>query len=782
MLRKYVEFIVRYKIGVVVFLTAVSVFLGSRLGNLHVEVDPDKNLPQEHPYIQAQNEINSIFGGKNVVLIGLAPKEGDIFQSKLLGAVQRITDKLFLIPGVVRANVLSISANRAKDIVGTEEGMIVTPLMETVPSTPAEFAELKTKLVRNDTFINSIYSQDLRAVAILADFRFNPQLKDYPAIHKAVEEVLESEKDPDIVVHYSGFPVVASWMARYSERMAIYFLIAVAVIGLVHFEAFRTIQGLVLPLLTALLAVIWGLGFMGLFGIPLDPFNATTPILILAVGAGHAVQILKRYYEEFAVYQDNEKAVIESTIKVGVVMITTGLIAVMAFFSLMTFKTTTIRTFGLFTGLGILSALAIEMSFIPALRAILPAPRHGETQAESTERKLLDGTLEWLAPYVSGTGSKAIVGFSFLFLLAGAFGTSLVHIDNSVKLYFNSKDVISIDDHWLNDHFAGTNTLLFVVDGNGEDSLKNPEVLKAMEKVQNALEAEPNVGKTVSLANFVKKMNRAMNADKPEFETIPDSRELVSQYLLLYSMSGGPDDFDAYVDKLYTKAIIQVYLKKDNTAFADHLIAKITDMIPKTFPAGYQVKIAGSVAISDALNQVMVQGKIRNLLQIWAIVIILSAIVFRSLLIGLLVTTPLILSVFGEFAVIGYLHWPLDIGTSAILPMAVGIGADYAIYFLFRLKEELTKTPDFDKALLLTMRTSGKAIFFVSSAITAGYLCLTFSPFGFHRKLGILVAIAMVISSLGAITVLPALVKYVRPRGLFPDPSKDAAPDGAQEK
>lgn len=773
MLRSYVEAIVRYRVAVVAVLGVISVYLGVNLGNLHVEVDPDKNLPQGHPYIQAQNEIDEVFGGKNIVLIGIAPKKGDIFQPIVLEKIQRITDNLLLVPGIIRANVLSISANRAKDILGTEDGMIVTPFMEMVPATEREMRELKEKLFRNPLFANSIYSKDGKTAAILADFRFNPELPDFPSIHKAIEKVIQDERDDLVEIHYAGFPIAASWMAKYSERMAVYFIIAVIVIGLVHFEAFRTLQGLFLPLLTALLAVVWGLGLMGIVGVALDPFNATTPILILAVGAGHAVQILKRYYEEYAAYQDNHKAVIESTVKVGTVMLTTGIIAALAFFSLMTFQTTTIRTFGLFTGLGILSVLVIEMTMIPALRAMLPAPKHKEAQAESTERKYLDGALEWLAPYVSGSGSKAIIGATVVALGAWGYGTSMVKIDNSLKPYFSPKDQFYQDDTWLNDRFAGTNNLLFVIDGKEPDKLKNPEVLRSMEGLQNLLGKQEAVGKTLSIVDFLKKMNKAMNADDPEFERIPDSQELIAQYLFLYSISGGPDDFDAYVTKTYDKAIIQTFMKKDNTAVADEIIRKVQDYIPKHFPPGYEVKIAGSVASADALNHVMVEGKIRNIVQIWVIVVVLASLVLRSLVAGLLVTVPLILAVFGEFAALGFFRANLDIGTSAILPMAVGIGADYALYFIFRLKEELRKNQAFDEALLTTMRTSGKAVFFVSSAITAGYLCLALSPFGFHRKLGLLVALAMVISSLGAITVLPALIKHVRPKAFFLQPQKD---------
>src|SRR4029079_14600869 len=198
-----------------------------------------------------------------------------------------------------------------------------------------------------------------------------------------VRPVADRERDGTVDIHVGGLPVFVAEGERYSQRMAFLFPLAVLITGLIHYEAFRTVQGLVLPLVTALLAVVWGLGVMRLAGVPMDVFNGTTPILILAVAAGHAVQILKRYYEEyhrlretgaFAPREANRAAVVESIARIGPVMLTAGSVAALGFLSLIVFEITTIRTFGVFTGLGILSALVLEMTFIPALRSLLPAP------------------------------------------------------------------------------------------------------------------------------------------------------------------------------------------------------------------------------------------------------------------------------------------------------------------------------------------------------------------------------------------------------------------------
>ena len=154
MLRRYATFIVRHRVAVMLIAAAITVFFFTRIGNLRVVVDPNDNLPQEHPYVVASNEIERIFGGRNLVVIGVESASGDVFQPAVLAKIQRITDGVLEIPGVIRSNVISIAARKAKDIVGTEEGMQVRQLMETVPQTPDEMARLRKAVYANPTYIN----------------------------------------------------------------------------------------------------------------------------------------------------------------------------------------------------------------------------------------------------------------------------------------------------------------------------------------------------------------------------------------------------------------------------------------------------------------------------------------------------------------------------------------------------------------------------------------------------------------------------------------------------
>lgn len=767
MLRRYVTFIVQYRIVVMLAAVALSVFFGSKIGNLRVVVDPNDNLPQEHPYVIASNEIERVFGGRNIVVIGVESTSGDVFQPKVLEKIQRITDGVLDIPGVIRSNVISLAARKAKDIVGTEEGMQVRQLMETVPQTPREIERLKKAVYANPIYINSIVSQDGKMALVIADFKSGKDFRGYTPIKNQIEAVINKERDDSVKMYLGGISINLAWLEIYSQRMAFLFFISLAIIMGILYLSFRSFQGMLIPVITALMSVVWGLGLMGMLNVPIDTFNATTPILIMAVAAGHSVQILKRYYEEYGKLHDSSAAVIDSLSKIGPVMLTAGSIAVASFLSLTAFPTLTIRVFGIFTATGILSAVILEMTFIPAFRSFIPAPKRYETEREKV-KDWLDSITNGIAEVIVNKRWGLLFGTLALLVAMLLGGIHILIVDNSLKGNFSENSIVRTDDVPLNAGMGGTNTLYLLIEGPEADSIKNPAALRAMEAVQQHLEQTYSlVGKTQSLADFMKKMNKAIHADDPKEDRLPDTRELNAQYLLLYSMSGDPGDFDTYVDYEYKSAVIWAYLKTDSTAVIEEIIADLRPFVAKQFPPGYKISIGGGMAQGAALNEVMVQGKLLNIGMIAASIYIISSLVLRSALAGLLVLIPLSLAVLANFGVMGLTGIRLDIGTAAVSAMAVGVGADYAIYLIYRLREEVQKHGACDEALRVALATAGKAVIYVALAVGLGYSILMFTGFGMHTRLGFLVAVAMAVSCLSAITLLPAVLCIVRPRFAF---------------
>jgi predicted RND superfamily exporter protein len=444
------------------------------------------------------------------------------------------------------------------------------------------------------------------------------------------------------------------------------------------------------------------------------------------------------------------------------VMITAGLVAAASFASLVTFHLKTFQAFGMLTAFGIVSALVLELTFIPALRSLMRPP----SVAKAT-RDGLDRVLAGLAVVVTG-GRRAWVAAGVLVVAAaGVIGASQVVVNNSLKEQFFESTALRIDERALNTHFGGTSTFYVMIEGQHPDVLKRPEVVAAIGDLERRIAQVPGVGKTESFVDYLRKMNRTFHGDQEAFDRIPTTEGEVSNFLFLYSISGNPADFARLIDYRYRRAVIWTFLKSDSTALAEQLIAVVDSQRGEFERLGVSVGVAGSSPVTVALNRTMVDGKLNNIGQIAAIIFVASAVVLRSALGACMVLIPLGLAVLINFAVMGFGGVTLGIGTAAISAMAVGMGADYAIYFLFRLREEYRTAGGFDEmsleaALRSAVTTSGKAICYVAAAISAGYLTLPFSGYYLHME-GVLVPIAMATSAFGALIILPLLIAALQP-------------------
>jgi uncharacterized protein len=767
----YAHWLLRNRWPVIVMTLLITALLGYFGSGLKVVIDPAALAPQGHPYIKATNRIDEVFGSKYMMMIGITPKNGDVFQPAVTDRVLRITRELENTPGIVKSTLISLGARQAKSIEGNSDGFEVRPLLEDGAMTPQDYARLKRALQDNPVYQNAVVSGDLRTAAILVELKERPD--GFRKMVEPVKAIVEKELGDDVTITLGGNPVYLDKTENFAERINLLFPIAILVIGLLHFEAFRTKQGLILPLVTALMAVAWGMGFMGLFRQPLDIFNSPTPILILAIAAGHAVQLLKRYYEEYAglidqgklsPHEANREAVIRSIVGVGPVMLIAGGIAALGFFSLLVFDIATIRAFGIFTGMGILSAVVLEMSFIPAIRSLLSPPKNVDILGERKNR-VWDRIPAWIASRLLDKGGRRRLYTAIVALLAvSAVGMSMVVVDNSSKNFFASNLDIQKDDDFLNANLGGTNSLYIMVEGQSANSIKNPEVLSAMEKIQRFAEKDAYVGKTISIVDYLQQMNRAMNGNSPSKRVLPNDSELIAQYLLLYSMSGEPGDFDSYVDYDYQRAKITILLRTGSNAHIKQLVADLEKESQKLFSKDIRITFGGDVAQTIGLTETMVDGKLRNILQIGLAIFVVSAIAFRSLVAGAIVLTPLAMAVAAVFGVMGLFGIPLNIPNSLISAMAVGIGADYAIYLLYRMREEIGKGSDLQSALRNTLATAGKASLFVASAVAGGYGVLALS-FGYnvHLWLSLFIVLAMLVSVMVSLVLVPGLVVSFRP-------------------
>lgn len=771
--RPFALWVIAHRRSVIAGVLAMTALLTSNIARLEIDSNPRLWAPQQHPYVLTTDVLDSVFGGRNLTVIGVVPKQGDIYQPAILAKIRRLQDSLELLPNAIRHNVLSLGARKVKLVQGGPDGMEVTQMLDTVPTTPEGLARLRAAVAAMPVYINALVSPDGRAAAVIADFRQDSS-PNYIAMMQGLHRIVDQERDPSVDLLLGGLPIVGEAADRQFMKMPLFFGAALLVVMLVQYWSFRSLQGMLLPMATGILSVLWSLGLMGLTGVHLDPLNTTTPILVLAVAAGHAIQILKRYYEEYgrltaeglAAVDANRQAVVESIVRVGPVMVVAGLIAALTFFSLAGTGIPMVQHFGIFAGCGVLATMVIEMTVIPAVRSMLRPPRAIEAERERRVSGL-DRFLTAVADALVGGRARTVVAAGLVALAVVGAGVFRLYVDNDFKTYFRDDSEMRVHDRALNATFGGTNAIQFLIQTHDSDGLKDPRVLNGMARLQDFLEDQPDVGKTQSIVDLVKRMNSAMHGDDPRFYAVPDSRELVSQYFFLYSLSGDPQDFDSFVDHDFRQATVWAFLKNGSTTYADSLAKLARDVIASAFPPGVTVQMGGSMPQQMALNEVIVHDKARNMAQMAIVVFVLGAIIMRSLVGGLFVVTPLFAVMLANFGLMGWLGTPLDISAMTTAAMAIGIGADYEIYLLFRFREELQRTKSVLAATRASMLTSGKAILLVAISVASGYAVLQASDFAFYNLLATMVGVTMAISACFALFFLRALMMVFKPRFVF---------------
>ena len=763
-MERYVRFIVRHRVAVVAAILSVTGLLATQLFHLHVEIRRRANLPNDHPFVQVQNRISELFGGESIVVIGVFASTGDIFTPQLLGKIYRITDRLRTFPGVVESSLFSIAAPYVKTIATGRDGVLDVRRLMTEPGvTQAASDRIRADVYRDPLLRNTLVSSDGTAAVIVAEF--DERMKDVELAH-SIEQIVAPERDATAHIAIGGNPILRAELARYTAMMAFLFPIAVIVIALVHYEAFRTVQAMLLPIVTALLSVIWALGIMGFLQYPIDTWSAMTPVLILAIAAGHAVQLLKRYYEELRRACDSTEAVVRSVIGVGPVMLIAGSIAAAGFASLTTFGITSMRAFGLLIASGIASALIIEMTFTPACRCLLPAPKNRETRREHSER-WLDHAVERLSMAVIAHPSTVLTAAAVV-VIGAAAGMMRINVDNSFRLWFSPDTQIRRDDALLNEKLPGSATLRILVEGGQDDVLLQSGVLRAISDLESEMTRDPQVGGVSSIADHVKRIHQAMQGGDPSAYAIPDDARTIGQYLFLYSASAGPDGLSAFVDATNRRTVIRALSKTDSAAFSREYLRRLQNFADERFK-GLPVRVGiagGTLGVQTAMNDLVVHDKLVNMLQVSATIFVLCALVLRSLIGGLFVLTPLAIAVVGTFGLMGWIGVWLDMSTAAMTAMGISIGADFAIYLLFRIREEWQDGRSLEDAVIASMRTSGKAIFYVSSAMMIGYMVLPLSGFSVWERLGMLTTAGVGLSAVATLTVIPCLAIIWRPRFL----------------
>ena len=759
-LRRYAEFVVRRAWMVLLLSLVATAVLAAGMSRLAVSLDPEQQLPPDNHYILVDRAIRKEFGGRNFVAIALVPKAGTVWRPDVLHAVYDLTMDLLNAPGIIRQNVVSLSSPYVRIPVERGGALGVDYLMKEVPEDEAGIARLRDLYRSEPLFRGTVVSDDEQAALVLADFYDGTSGAEIAA---TVERVVSKFRSPDLRIALTGQPILETFESDLVRNQGYYFIGTVLAVLVVLYLAFGQIQGVILPSVTALLSTVWAMGVMGYAGMPINSWTAAVPLMVVTVAAGHSAQILKRYYEEFRRSGDQQKAVIESTSRIGVVMMAAGFTAGCGFSALGILGIPTLTYFGTGVASGIFAAVILEMTFMLALRVLWPTGR--ATGDEGPLSGWLGRVLRPLEGAVLKHPRLVVASFAAVALLAVA-GYPRLSTEVNARMYWGKSTQAGRDLQVFDRYFPSTTTLTILLEGE-PGVMKTPEAVRLMSGLQKTMADDPDVGRTSSVADIVRRTYEVFAPDQAG-KPMPEEPELLSQ---LFFFSESPA-FERYLDRQYSRAVVLGFLNREDSGVVRRVLGKLETYLRENPSSRIRVSLAGGAGPTLlALNEDTVKGKALNISIVLAVIFTIASILLRTALGGAYVVAPLVMALIVNLGCFSWLGVPFDLGGASIAAVGVGIGADYAIYFLYRLREEFRRHGDVEDALRVAMETSGKAVLFVALAISAGFAVYLFAEFYSFRIIGFFVPLTMLTSCLTALTLLPALVLLLRPRFIV-DPNK----------
>lgn len=739
-------------IAITLLLSVVFFYYMSQ--NSKMETNLDKYMPQDHPAFVYSDQAEEWFGINDGIIVAIENKNG-IYNTATIDTLKQLTKRLQKMDEIVKSDVTSLYT--ADNIVGDEEGMDVRSFFKRVPKTEEKLKELQQNVRNNEMVIGRLVSTDETVTVIIAEIRDGVFTQEF---YNEILELVDSFETEDIKIHVAGRPIVEGTMALLGpsdmKRMV---PIVLLVITIVLYIMLRSVRSTLLTMSVVFFSTLWSFGLMALVNIPIYAVSTMIPVMLIAIGVADGIHL----YSHLHLFQrknpdaGKKEAVLDMIKHMWRPVVMTSITTAVGFISLLTSQVYPIKYFGIFTAFGVLVAMILSLVIIPAGIMIFGLPKLKEKKKKKTNGN--STFYQDFAVKVVRYKKVSIFAIAAIIVLS-IVGMQKIWINSSFLDKFEKDSEIVLTDKFINSHFGGTTSLNLILDADGKkDTFKNPDVLKLVDKMQNQLENDLEVvGTSFTLTDYINRMNKVMNADDEAFNTIPDSQDMVAQYLLLYEMSGDPENLDKVVDYDYEKLNVTFQLKSDNSKAINSALAIIDTYEDDFKEMGITMKYAGSGYKGLIFTDLILEGQIMSLILSIIIIVILLSFMFKNIKAGLIGAVPILVTALISFGVMGFLDIPLSTTTALLSSIAIGIGIDYAVHFLEQYRINALKTGDKELTAQKTMAHSGRAILFNAIVVIAGFLVLLFSVFPPNRELGALVSLNMFTSFVGTLTIMLVLL------------------------
>jgi predicted RND superfamily exporter protein len=760
------------RLVIVVLCALVSVFLGYKALGLSLNAAFEKMIPTKHPYIVNFLENRSQLAGMgNSLRIAVEARDGTIFDADYLDTVKKISDELFLLPGVDRPYMKSLWAPSVRWTGVTEDGLDGGPVVPDDYDGSAEsLAQVRLNVERSGEvgqLVAANYKSSIVLVPLQDKVAETGARIDYHELSQRIEALRAKYESDKIALHVTGFAKVVGDLIEGLQQVLLFFAAAIAICTAVLYWYTRCLRSTLLVVLCSMIAVVWLLGLLPTLGYELDPYSVLVPFLVFAIGMSHGAQKMNGIMQDVGRGTHKLVAARYTFRRLFLAGMTALLADAVGFAVLMVIDIQVIQDLAITASIGVAVLIFTNLVLLPILLSytgVSPEAARRSLQAEIAEA---GDTAHRKHPFWAFLDLFTQRKWATIAVLAGtAMGLAGLVVSFQLKIgdtdpgapELRADSRYNRDNAYMVANYAASSDVYIVMVKTPQYACAHYDTLTAVDALERELQQLPGVEATSSLAGLAKVANAGMNEGSLKWFEIPRSQDNLNAII-----TRAPREmFNQNCDLL----TVYAYLKDHKADTLASVVKVVEDFAGRHATDDLRIlNAAGNAGIEAATNIVVKKANVEMLGLVYLAVVVLAFITFRSWRAVICAVLPLMLTSVLCEALMVALNIGVKVATLPVIALGVGIGVDYALYImtvtLARLKGGMSLSEAYYKALTFT----GKVV--VLTGITLGIAVATWawSPIKFQADMGILLAFMFIWNMLGALILLPALGHFLlRPK------------------
>ena len=711
--------------------------------NLALEVDPSVRalLPQQGVELELFEAVRDRYSSDDLLLVAWVAD--DLFTPTRLAALKRLTRRVERMPGVEHVESLATAVRTHVYEDYTEVGAYLSE----VPETEAEALEVRDAVLDNPLYAGYLISRDGRGAMIAV--RFDRGLSARTLIDIVANIAAASREEASNLDQFLSGPLfIRLEISRLLLRDLYHVMpLAIGVTLIVVAIGFRHVRGVVLPFLSNAIALILTLAMFVASGHTLNYVTVILPPTVYVVGFAYAIHVVSDFDRHFGAGLDRAAATRAALGDVAGPVTLTAVTTALGFASLTLSDIDSIRLFGAYSSLGTILAWLAALIVVPAGLVLMP----GRRRANAVRRADLLGP--WLAQLAERRG-RVFLACGLLLIGLSLMGATRITVSTDYLANFPAGSELRRNFNRMSTVFAGSVPLQIVLESDTIDAFKTPHALRAVDQLKNWLLKQPEIGGVYTLLDYIGVLERALAPELVDDDPVPDSAGLANHLLLL----GGGENVRRFADPEFMSTLLQVRARVAASADLNALANRIDTRL-RELPPDLQGYVTGSsYLIARTLDEVT-RGQVLSLSAALVPIFIVLVAMFRSLRIAALALIPNVLPIVAFFGILGWSGITLNLTTSLVASVVLGIAVDDSIHFFARLRETARHASSEREAVGAALAAVVRPVSFTTAGLALGFITLIVGELRSQAEFGLLAAITLVIAWLLDLTFTPALAR-----------------------